>query len=236
MDAELLEQTPQWAPNLLESAGAQEPLQAAFHQFEELTAEHSAPVHLAGFSIGAMVACHIARHRPDRIARLSLISPAAPLHFGDFLDDMAGKPVFMMAQRTPKYLPMLLRLQGWMSRIAPALLIRQLFAASSASERDLVSAPDEQRILQAALRNSYVAHPQNTSALIRHYVSDWEPVSAPPDYPVDLWHGVEDSWAPLAMSEALAERFGPQAKVKALQGCGHYGALARFSGADVTKG
>ena len=47
-------------------------------------------VALVGFSSAAMAATRLAAMRPERVSRLALISPAAPLAMGDFLADMAG--------------------------------------------------------------------------------------------------------------------------------------------------
>ena len=66
---------------------------APLAQFDAATA--GAPdgsVHLVGFSIGAMVALRLAASRPDKVGKVTLISPAAPLNLGDFLPAMAGKP------------------------------------------------------------------------------------------------------------------------------------------------
>ncbi len=52
------------------------------------------PLVLVGFSLGAAAALRVAPHLGKRVQRINLVSPAAPLTLGDFLDGMAGAPVF----------------------------------------------------------------------------------------------------------------------------------------------
>lgn len=70
--------------------------------FDAITAKSTRQQrHVVGFSIGAISAIQLAAQRPANVSRLTLISPAAPLSLGDFLSDMAGKPVFELAMRSP---------------------------------------------------------------------------------------------------------------------------------------
>jgi pimeloyl-ACP methyl ester carboxylesterase len=68
-------------------------------------------VHLVGFSIGALAATKIAAFDPEQVSKLTLISPAAPLQLGTFLEDMAGKPIFEMAIKRPGVLALVTRVQ-----------------------------------------------------------------------------------------------------------------------------
>jgi pimeloyl-ACP methyl ester carboxylesterase len=59
------------------------------------------PVDFIGFSLGTHAALEVSALMPGQVRSLHLISAAAPLDGGDFLDQMAGKAVFSLAQRSP---------------------------------------------------------------------------------------------------------------------------------------
>lgn len=185
------------------------------------------PIHVVGFSIGAMAALRIAAVCPDLVSRLTLISPAAPLQLGEFLPDMAGKPVFEMALRRPWLLGIVARAQGLMTRIAPKTLMDLLFARCGAAEQALLADPDFQRVLKTGLQNSLVRHPRTYQAVVTAYVQDWSDLIARVDCPVDLWHGTKDTWSPPAMSDALAAAFGERATLTRVQDAEHYSTLTR---------
>lgn len=134
-------------------------------QFDALTeGAFDGAVHLVGFSIGAMAAVRIAAAFPARVGKLTLISPAAPLALGDFLPDMAGRPVFKIAMRSPFLLMGLVAAQDLIMRLAPNLLIRQLFGTADA---ELLTKPAFQTILRAGLRNGLCDHPTAYAQAIR---------------------------------------------------------------------
>ena len=113
-------------------------------QFDALTeGALDGAVHLVGFSIGAMAAVRIAAAFPARVGKLTLISPAAPLELGDFLPDMAGLPVFKITMRSPFLLKGLVAVQGLFKRMAPNLLIRQLFGTAEAELLAIPRVPDK---------------------------------------------------------------------------------------------
>ena len=178
--------------------------------------------HVVGFSIGAMSAIQLAAQRPANVSRLTLISPAAPLSLGDFLSDMAGKPVFELAMRSPALLMPLTRCQGLMARIAPNALIKMLFANCSAAERDLLTDPQFRKVLTQGLQESLAHHPQGYVSHITNYVTDWRGLLPQVTCPVTLWHGTEDTWARPEMSRQLQRAFGANAVRKLVEGQEHY--------------
>ena len=105
------------------------------------------PVKLVGFSLGAMVAIHLAAARPEKMANLTLISPAAPLNLGNFLPHMAGRPVFNLAQKSPSTLAAMTYFQAILSRRVPNFLIKQLFQKPGAPEQQLLADPGFQNII-----------------------------------------------------------------------------------------
>ena len=184
----------------------------------------SGPARLLGFSLGAPAALCIAARWPERVERLILVSPAAPPAPGD-LRRMAGAPLFLAARRGPRALAAALRVQGALSRAAPSLLLRLMFAGEAPAERSLLR--------EKAVRDALVAGFQKTlgegragyAAALSAYAASAadDPVSV--RAPVEIVHGAEDSWVPLRMAERLAATLGPGSTLTVLPGRGHYGAL-----------
>lgn len=189
-----------------------------------ITGENGGVV-LAGFSIGAMAAIKIAAARPDLVSRLALISPAAPLSMGDFLPDMAGKPVFKLAMSHPKLLRLLTIVQGLMTRWSPERTAGVLFKNCGAAERALFEDPAFQDSLNQALVESFLRRPDAYLAYINAYVTDWSETIDLVQCPVELWHGTNDTWSPPEMSDALAERFGEKATLRLVEQAEHYSTM-----------
>ncbi len=202
-------------------------IKSALAQFDSMTRKiPDGRIHVVGFSIGAMVAAHIAAARPERLMRLTLISPAAPLQLGDFLPQMAGQPVFRLAARHPGLFSALTYGQGVLTRAAPDLLIRRLFASAGGSEHALLENPDAAEVIRKGLRHSFSRHPKGYARMIAAYVSDWSPVLGSILCPVDIWQGTADRWVPLAMAQALAARLPGKVSLRLLEGAGHYTTLS----------
>ncbi|WP_175500713.1 alpha/beta fold hydrolase [Litoreibacter janthinus] len=182
------------APDLL---AASDPLS----QFDEMTAHLSGQVHIAGFSIGARIACLIAANRPDRIAKLTLISPGAPLQTGDYLSQMAGRPVFLAAQKSEAAMARFALIQSLAIRAAPGLLLSALFAKSGPDERAF--ARNQKPALQHGLRQSLLTYRAAYIAHLRDYVADWSDLLPQISCPTDIYHGTQDKWAPVTMAHAL---------------------------------
>ena len=192
-DAELLN-APAIAPGLL---CAPDPVA----QFDIMTAHLTDALHIVGFSIGARIACLIAAERAERIAQLTLISPGAPLQTGDYLDHMAGRPVFIAAQKSEAAIQRFALLQSLAARAAPKLLLRALFAETGAAERSFSSGHTD--LLSHGLHHSLVGHRDAYTSHLRSYVSDWSDLLPRIACPTRIHHGTHDKWAPVAMAHAL---------------------------------
>lgn len=182
-------------------------------------------VHLIGFSIGAMIAIKIAAERPQDVAQLTLVSAAAPLQSGDFLPDMAGRPVFELAMKRPRVLRALSAAQGLVARFAPALLIKALFAKCGEGERALLKDVSVRRSITKGLRSSLSTHRDRYLAVFQSYVSDWRGDARDIKCPVTLWQGAADTWSPPEMAAALADLIGPRATVHVVAKGEHYSTL-----------
>lgn len=206
-----------------------DPLGAAIAQFDVFVSQMPGKsVHVIGFSIGAMFACAIAAERPEHVKQLTLISAAAPLQLGDFLPEMAGQPVFKLAQSGTRQLMVVTYLQSLILRLAPSALVKRLFAGSADSEMALLRDAAFEAVLQAGLDNSFVRRRRAYVASICAYVSDWTPYLTRIACPVALWHGDKDNWAPLAMAHALEVGISTPVKLHSVAGAGHYSTLLAY--------
>ena len=186
-------------------------------------------VTVAGFSLGAMAAIHIAARRPERVRKLILISPAAPLQWGDFLPAMAGRPVFEAAQRGGASLRLLSTAQWIASWLAPSATAGLLFRSSTGAEKSLSAAPRfRQAVMHGVRYCTGPAYPAYRDEL-RAFVQPWESVVDAVQCPVEIWHGDADTWAPLAKAQALRARLGGRASLNVCEGLGHYSTLDAVS-------
>src|SRR6056297_2961557 len=130
------------------------------------------PLHLVGFSLGAALALRLAAQRPDKVTRLTLISPAAPLDLGHFLPDMAGQAVFKAARHRSVF-HALTMVQAGMVRLAPGLLARQLIATCDASDRALLTSTQGACIFRQILCQGYGVNRPAYLREVPHYVQPW---------------------------------------------------------------
>ncbi len=211
----------------LEWAGADLDLdQIAARISQETQGRH---LHLIGFSMGAMAALRIAARLPKQTIRIDLISPAAPLSIGDFLDQMAGKPVFQAAQKSRSALDRIVFLQKLALRLAPNGFLKLLFQGVCEQERALLKQPIVRQTIISGLKYSILDHTARYKSELRSYTSAWCADLRHVDAEVQIWQGEKDSWVPPDMSKALATRL-PNCRLHMMNDLGHYGALVAFLG------
>jgi pimeloyl-ACP methyl ester carboxylesterase len=93
-------------------------------------------IDVIGFSIGAFIARQTCRYLANEVKNLHLISAAAPLEAGDFLDTMAGKQVFRLAKAFPVLFVLLSYWQGLLALLFPnALFLRSIKGVVKMGER-----------------------------------------------------------------------------------------------------
>lgn len=193
---------------------------------EEIVASSSAPhVHLIGFSLGAFAALQVAPHLGARVASLDLVSAAAPLELGDFLDGMAGKPVFSIARRSPWGLSVLSAFQGWLARHARKRLFEMLFATAAGADRDLAADPAFRAEIGGVLDASLNAGRAGYLHDVLAYVRPWAGGLAAVEAPTRVWHGLQDNWAPVAMAQALDRALPGPVRIEIADGLSHYSCL-----------
>jgi pimeloyl-ACP methyl ester carboxylesterase len=185
-------------------------------------------IHLIGFSLGAFVAAQIAARLKNRVARIDLVSAAAPLELGDFLNDMAGKAVFETAQSSPFRFKLLVKLQSWMARWLPNILFKAVFANAAGQDRELAACPAFQKRIAAIMEHSLGRNSKAYRSEIAFYVSGWADILSAVTQPVTLWQGDADNWTPPAMAEALQQALPNVCSRRDLKGLSHYSALRHF--------
>lgn len=182
-------------------------------------------VDVVGFSIGAFVALQVCRRIPDHVRCLHLVSPAAPLEGGDFLDDMAGKIVFQLARNTPWLFQLLSYWQSLLARLAPALLFSTLFASAQAADKTLANATGFRKRISEVLVQCFRARVAGYLRDVRAYVQPWHADLKEVNVATQLWHGEADNWSPIAMSEYLNQQLPHVAGFTRMPGLSHYSCL-----------
>ena len=182
-------------------------------------------VDIVGFSIGAFVAIQVCRFIPELVKSLHLVSPAAPLDGGDFINHMAGKTVFRLAQKAPLVFKALSNWQKFLALYWPNGLVRMLFATANAKDKELVQDRQFQNDIQAILTDCFRHKTQGYIRDVCHYVSPWRETLASVAVKTHLWHGEQDNWSPIAMSEYLHKQIPAQTYIHRMSGLSHYSCL-----------
>lgn len=182
------------------------------------------PVVLIGFSLGVPPALAVAADLGDQVTGLHLISPAAPLQLGDFLDRMAGGPLFRLALSQPWVFRQIVRVEAVLARLAADFLFGRLFASAEGKDLALRADPEFRRGMSEVLRKGLGRSWSGFAAEVTAYGNDWRPVLTEVNCPVTIWQGGADNWTPPEMGAALAAGL-PGSHLEVLDGCSHYSAL-----------
>jgi pimeloyl-ACP methyl ester carboxylesterase len=183
---------------------------------------------LVGFSLGAPAALQVAPLLGERVERIDLVSPAAPLQLGDFLDRMAGAPVFRAARAGRLPFAALTFAQAQAARIAPQKMAAALMAKARGEDRPLAADPRFLAALAHSLHHSLLGSRAAYTAEIRAYVTDWRADLAKVHQPISIWQGSEDDWTPPAMAHALAAALPSSPEMTVLPGLSHFSTLLAY--------
>jgi pimeloyl-ACP methyl ester carboxylesterase len=203
--------------------------EAYFQLLSDQIATHAetSTIDIVGFSIGAFVALQVARRLGGRVRQLHLISPAAPLEAGDFIEQAAGKPVFRLAMSHPDAFLRLAQLQGLVAGIAPRLVFRMMFASARGGDMALARDPAFRAFLAPQLRACLADKTRGYWRDICAYVQPWQATLADIETPTMLWHGTEDNWSPVAMAHHLNSAIPGAIGLEVFPGLSHYSCLYR---------
>jgi pimeloyl-ACP methyl ester carboxylesterase/GNAT superfamily N-acetyltransferase len=182
-------------------------------------------VDLIGFSIGGFIALQVCRLMGNRVRSLHLVSAAAPLDAGNFIDRAAGKSVFRLAQNHPFAFHLLVRLQGLSAAVCPGLWFRMMFASAAGEDKVLAIDDKFQAGIGEILKLCFTRHASGYARDIRAYVQTWKDTLADIGVTTSIWHGAEDNWSPVAMAEYLASAIPGCASTEIFNRLSHYSCL-----------
>ncbi|WP_200922735.1 alpha/beta fold hydrolase [Methyloglobulus morosus] len=182
-------------------------------------------VDFIGFSIGAFIALQTCRYLPDGVKCLHLISAAAPLEAGDFLNAMAGKQVFQIAKAFPALFVLLSYWQELLALLFPNALFHLLFASAVGKDQVLADNAGFKASISKILRSCFVGNVQGYIREIIAYVQPWETTLSEISGNTLIWHGAEDNWSPKMMAEYLKSAIPGCSYIEIMEGLSHYSCL-----------
>lgn len=185
------------------------------------------PVDFIGFSIGAFIALQVCRAMNGKVRSLHLVSAAAPLDAGNFIDAAAGKAVFRLAQNHPSAFQRLARVQGWLASRFPGLLLRMLFSSAAGEDNALAADKTFRTAMTKTLKTCFKRDSLGYARDIIAYVQPWNATLADISTDTHIWHGAEDNWSPVAMAFYLESALPGCSKITVLDGLSHYSCLYR---------
>lgn len=182
-------------------------------------------VDVIGFSMGAFIALQTSRYLANGVRNLHLVSGAAPLEAGEFLDAVAGKQVFRLAKAFPALFVLLSYWQGLLALLFPDALFRLLFASSTGADKALAAEHEFQSSIARVLRSCFVGGVQGYARDIKAYVRPWKSTLSEISVSTHIWHGAEDNWSPKFMAEYLKQTIPGCSHIEILDGLSHYSCL-----------
>ncbi|HEY8095537.1 MAG TPA: alpha/beta hydrolase [Methylobacter sp.] len=184
-------------------------------------------VDVIGFSIGAFIALQTCRYLGDGVRNLHLISAAAPLDAGDFLETMAGKQVFQLAKSVPILFVLLSYWQGLLAWLFPKSLFRLLFANAAGGDKALSDDQAFQSGITKVLRSCFTGRVRGYIRDIKAYVQPWKDTLSGIGISTHIWHGADDNWSPVAMAEYLQSVIPGCTSIEIFSGLSHYTCFCR---------
>jgi len=183
------------------------------------------PVDVVGFSIGAFVALQTFRYMTDGVGSLHLVSAAAPLEAGNYLEGMAGKQVFKLAKAAPTLFILLSYWQGLLAWLSPDALFRLLFASAAGEDKALAADREFRAGITKVLKACFIGRVRGYARDIGLYVRSWKTTLAEVSVNTHIWHGAEDNWSPPLMAEYLKSAIPGCTSTKIFNGLSHYSCL-----------
>lgn len=186
-------------------------------------------VDVIGFSIGAFIALQTCRHLTNEVENLHLISAAAPLEAGDYLEAMAGGQVFKLARSLPRLFVVLSYWQEILALLFPNALFRLLFSSAEGEDKVLAENREFQSDITGVLKSCFVGRVQGYARDILAYVHPWKDTLSAITVNTHIWHGADDNWSPRLMADHLASAVRSCTTFKIFSGLSHYSCLYRVA-------
>jgi len=183
------------------------------------------PVDVVGFSIGAFIALQTFRYMTNGVGSLHLVSAAAPLETGSYLEAMAGGQVFKLAKAAPALFVLLSYWQGLLAWLSPDALFRLLFASAAGEDKALAANREFRAGITKVLKTCFIGRARGYARDIGLYVRPWKTTLAEVSVNTHIWHGAEDNWSPPLMAEYLKSAIPGCASTKIFNGLSHYSCL-----------
>lgn len=177
-----------------------------------------------GFSIGAHVALEVSARLDGQVRHTHLVSAAAPLNVGGFIDEMAGGLVFKLAMKKPFIFFLLTQYQKIMAVLAPRLLVSLLFSSSVGKDIELSQSLEFKSYITPVLKHCFLRRTKGYIRDVKFYVA-WQGELKGFNNRVHLWHGTKDNWSPFSMASYLSKAIPGASSVNALEGLSHYSCL-----------
>lgn len=184
-------------------------------------------VDIIGFSVGAFIALQTCRYMASEVRSLHLVSAAAPLDAGDFLEAMAGKQVFHLARAFPSLFILLSYWQGLLALFFPNALFRLLFANAAGDDKALAADREFQSSITNLLRSCFIGRVRGYARDIGAYVRPWKTTLSDVFVNTHIWHGAEDNWSPTLMADYLKSAIPGCTSTRIFDGLSHYSCLYR---------
>jgi len=182
-------------------------------------------VDFIGFSIGAFIALQTSRYMQNSVRSLHLVSAAAPLEAGEFLESMAGKQVFQLAKAFPVLFILLSYWQGFLALFFPKALFRLLFASAAGGDKVLAADREFQSNIIKVLRLCFIGRIRGYTRDIGAYVHPWEASLSGISANTYIWHSAEDNWSPPLMADYLKSAIPGCKSTTIFSGLSHYSCL-----------
>ena len=184
---------------------------------------------VVGWSGGAPYALATAHELPDRVTRVGLVAPLAPLAGTPFAGELS--PAMRRRARIARTLPWLV----WLTVVAetrafarnPERALRRAFARAPAADRAVLDDPALRGMLLDSRREAYRQGPTRLLDDALLYLRPWGFDPADVRVPVRLWHGEEDVTLAPAMGRYLASVL-PSCEAEYVAGEGHMICVTRW--------
>lgn len=162
-------------------------------------------MHLVGFSLGAAAALRLAALLPERVVRVTLISPIVPPALGGAL------PGFVTGG-------------GLLARLAPGMVTGGLIKKITAAEPGVFSDPTSLAALKTAFKDATGPGAAAMARELEEWKKPWENFLPQVRCQVSIWRGEADPFTTAKPISAMARELS-YAEANWLPRTGHYGAL-----------
>lgn len=182
-------------------------------------------IDLIGFSIGCHAAIETSLYLGTIVRNLHLISAAAPIEGGNFIEDMAGKMVFSLAMKRPFIFTLLSYWQGLLVKIMPNTLLKILFASARGEDKKLSQTTAFNEYITPVFSHCFNINVKGYIREVNQYVTPWEESVLNCGSHTQIWHGTHDNWSPVSMAKYLRKKMSASTNLELMEGLSHYTCL-----------